>query len=46
LPIPAEHLAPKSETHSNRFHPLGGHLIDLDIDEHWLQNADDDFPLS
>lgn len=37
---------PKSETHSDRFHPLGGHLIDLDIDEQWLQNADDDFPLA
>lgn len=30
---------PPAETHSDRFHPNGGHLIDLEIADAWLQDA-------
>ena len=30
---------PPAETHSDRFHPQGGHLIDLEVADSWLQDA-------
>jgi AraC family transcriptional regulator len=30
---------PPDETHSDRFHPQGGHLIDLEVADSWLQDA-------
>lgn len=30
---------PPSEIHSDRFHPRGGHLIDLEVRNTWLQDA-------
>lgn len=31
---------PPAEVHSDRFHPQGGHLIDLEIEDVWLQDAE------
>lgn len=30
---------PQEEAHSDRFHPRGGHLIDLEVEDSWLQDA-------
>ena len=30
---------PQDEAHSDRFHPRGGHLIDLEVEDSWLQDA-------
>ncbi len=30
---------PRAEAHSDRFHPQGGHLIDLEVKDSWLQDA-------
>jgi AraC family transcriptional regulator len=30
---------PPAETHSDRFHPQGGHLIDFEVADSWLQEA-------
>jgi AraC family transcriptional regulator len=36
---------PKTETHADRFNSCGGHLLDLEIDAAWLDDAAQEFKL-
>lgn len=36
---------PRTETHADRFHSRGGHLVDLEIGTGWLSDAEQEFKL-
>jgi AraC family transcriptional regulator len=36
---------PRTETHADRFHCHGGHLLDLEIETGWLNDAEQEFKL-